>query len=107
MSAAAEQVWASIAATELARPHVATGTGFGKTPGLRISGKIYTMFMHGELVLKLPKGRVDELIASGAGKRLDTGRGRLMKEWVVLGPRTMLEWPALVDDARAFVSSQF
>ena len=36
----------------------------------------------GEFVVKLPKGRVDALVASGAGERFDANRGRPMKEWL-------------------------
>lgn len=51
------------------------GTGFGRSEGLRVSGRIFAMLVKGELVVKLPKGRVDELTASGVGHRSDPGHG--------------------------------
>lgn len=52
----------------LADPDVSQGTGFGTTPGLRVGTEIFAMLgRDGELVVKLPKGRVDRLVASGLG----------------------------------------
>jgi hypothetical protein len=53
--------------------------------------------------VKLPKQRVDELIAAGTGTRFDPGHGRLMKEWVTVAPTRGEEWDALADEARRFV----
>jgi hypothetical protein len=78
------------------------GTGFGAS-GLKTGGKLFAMLAKGELVLKLPKQRVDELIASGAGTRFDPGHGRVMKEWVTIAPSRGAEWAALADEARQFV----
>jgi hypothetical protein len=36
------------------------------------------MLSKGEMVVKLPKQRVDELIASGTGTRFEPGHGRLI-----------------------------
>lgn len=100
-----EQVWESIVESELRRPAVTAGTGFGRTEGLRVGGRIFAMFMKGELVLKLPKDRVEELTATGVGHRFEPGHGRVMKEWVVIAPTAAGAWAALAEDARAFVSS--
>jgi hypothetical protein len=80
----------------------AGGTGFGAS-GLKVSGKLFAMLNAGELVVKLPRDRVDELIAAGTGTRFDPGHGRLMKEWVTIGAGRGDEWPALADEARLFV----
>ncbi|MGH8774479.1 MAG: hypothetical protein ACRDWI_04655 [Jiangellaceae bacterium] len=32
------------------------------------------------------------------------GHGRLMREWVALSARAAVDWPALVDEARTYVS---
>jgi len=60
--------------------------GFGSS-ALQVGGHIFAMVSSkGGLVLKLPKARVQELEAAGAGDKFDPGHGRLMKEWVVLSP---------------------
>jgi TfoX/Sxy family transcriptional regulator of competence genes len=52
--------------------------------GLRVGGKIFAMLVQGDLVVKLPRERVDALIAAGRGHAFDPRRdGRLMKEWLV------------------------
>lgn len=98
----AEKRFAYIAERELGTSDVTGGTGFGRSQGLRISGKIFAMLVDGELVVKLPRNRVEELSASGIGHPFDPGHGRLMKEWVVVSTRAGRRWPALVDEAREF-----
>ena len=99
-----EEVWAGIAETELARrPDVTAGTGFGKSRGLRVSGKIFAMFIQDELVVKLPRVRVDELVATRGARNFDPGHGRLMKEWAVSPTAAAQDWPGLVSEARTYV----
>jgi YjbR len=100
----AERLFASIAQSELSMPGVTAGTGFGRSEGLRISGKIFAMLVRGELVVKLPKDRVEELTASGMGHPFDPGHGRLMKEWVAVTPGASRRWRKLVEEAHAFVA---
>jgi TfoX/Sxy family transcriptional regulator of competence genes len=100
-----EQLWAPIARAELARRGVTEGTGFGRSEGLLISGKIFAMLVADELVVKLPKDRVDELVTSGVARRFDAGKGRPMKEWVTVPASASRRWRALVEEARAFVGS--
>jgi len=52
--------------------------------------------------VKLPRARVDTLVAAKQGERFDPGHGRLMKEWVVVEPGAG-DWLALAKEARAFV----
>jgi hypothetical protein len=85
-------------------PSVSKGGRFGAS-GLKVGGKLFAMLSKGELVLKLPKRRVDELIASGTGMRFDPGHGRLMKEWVTIGPRHGREWVELAEEAQQFVAA--
>lgn len=87
-------------------PEVNQGTGFGTNPGLRVGTKIFAMLGGGELVVKLPKERVDELVASGVGARFDPRRdGRLMKEWATIAVRHGRRWGRLADEALRFVRS--
>ena len=102
----AEERFASIAELELLVPGVTAGTGFGSNPGLRISARIFAMVVSGELVVKLPKGRVDELVAAGVARRFDAGKGRPMKEWASVDVAMSRRWRALVREARAFVGSR-
>jgi hypothetical protein len=77
---------------------------FGSS-ALRVNGRIFAMVSHGQLVLKLPAGRVAQLIASGAGGTYDAGKGRPMKEWVSLEPARQADWLDLAAEAMEFVRS--
>ena len=79
--------------------------GFGSL-ALKTGGKIFAMLVNERLVVKLPRHRVDGLVASGAGERFDPGHGRLMKEWLTIAPAHEDEWQALASEALAFVASQ-
>jgi hypothetical protein len=80
------------------------GQGFG-AGALITNGRIFAMrSSRGEFVVKLPRARVGELVASRAGKPFDAGRGRALKEWLALGPRSRADWSALAEEARVFVS---
>jgi hypothetical protein len=81
-----------------------TKKGFGKE-ALQIDGKIFAMLVRNRLVLKLPRQRVDELIALQQGDRFDPGNGRLMKEWVELESASNADWLVLTRESLAFVSS--
>src|SRR5438128_820593 len=95
----AERRFERLAQRFLDEPAVTRGTGFGSTPGLRVRGKIFAMSREGDLVLKLPKEEVDDLVASGAGVRFDAGKGRPMKEWVVVSARAGRSWAKLTERA--------
>jgi hypothetical protein len=73
--------------------------------GLKIGGRFFAMVVRGELVVKLPAARVDELEASGTGRRFEPGRGRRMKEWIGLRPDDAAACEAYMAEARGFVSS--
>lgn len=99
-----QQIWHPIAEAELATRGVKGGTGFGRSEGLRISNKIYAMLVNDELVVRIPKARVDELVDAGIGRRFEPSPGRVMKEWMTLPPAASRRWKALVAEARDFVS---
>jgi hypothetical protein len=61
--------------------------------------------VRGELVLKLPGGRVDALVAAGDGERFDAGKDKPMREWFVLSITSRKSWLALAKEAMAFVSA--
>ena len=77
------------------------GSGFGRG-ALRYRRKIFAMFVRGQLVVKLPGKRVDELVAGGHGERFDANKGTPMKEWFRLDPESELTWPALAREALDF-----
>jgi TfoX/Sxy family transcriptional regulator of competence genes len=104
-NARAEQRFDLLAVQFLADPTVTQGTGFGSSPGLRTTGKIFAMLVNSELVVKLPKARVDQLVASGTGGRFDPGHGRLMKEWATVALDSSESWERLAAEALQFVGS--
>jgi len=83
---------------------VGLGRMFSSSSVLNFRGKIFAMFVKGKFVAKLPKERVDDLVASGVGQHFDPGHGRLMKEWVALS-NARGSWVALAQEARAFAES--
>jgi TfoX/Sxy family transcriptional regulator of competence genes len=105
-----EQRFATIVEELLNNPDVtppANGRGFGSS-GLKVQHKIFAMLVRGNLVVKLPKARVDALVASGDGERYDPRHdGRVMKEWVVLAPTSKVEWLSLTREAMEFVASKY
>jgi YjbR len=100
----AERLFRDIGRKLLEEPDVAEGTGFGTNPGLRVGTKVFAMLGRGQLVVKLPEARVDELVAAGVAERFDPRRdGRLMKEWVTVPISERRRWRRLVDEALGFV----
>ena len=97
--------WARIEESELKLAGVTSGTGFGRSVGLRIRGKIFAIYDDAELILKLPANRVGELTDSGKGRPWGPGTGRIMKEWVAVSAAAGEHWPTLAAEARTFVGS--
>jgi TfoX/Sxy family transcriptional regulator of competence genes len=91
--------FAAVARAFARRPDVTEGKLFSAY-GLRVNGKIFAMFPRGQFVVKLPKSRVDELVASGNGQRFGPG-ARVMKEWICVD--TERDWIALAREAYAYV----
>jgi hypothetical protein len=103
----AEDRYAELVRAFLGQPGVSQqGRGFGSS-ALRIGGSIFAMLSsRGAFVVKLPRRRVDELVAAGDGDRFDPGHGRLMKEWLEVRPGSSLEWASLASEAKAFVGGE-
>ena len=96
-----------LSASLLNEPLVEPGSGFGAVPGLRVGRKIFAMQCRGQLVVKLPRHRVDQLVAAGTAARFDARRdGRLMKEWATIPIDHRDHWQPLAAEALAFVGSQ-
>jgi len=88
------------------RPGV-TGPGgarrrFGSS-ALKVNGSIFAMLTRDDLVVKLPRARVAELISEGAGRPFDAGKGTPMREWVVVTDQDLDSWRGLAAEALAFV----
>jgi hypothetical protein len=80
--------------------------GFGSS-ALKVKDKIFAMLVGGWLVVKLPRARVDALVAAGDGERFDPRHiGHVMKEWLVVAPGHEDEWRTLAQDAMRYVASQ-
>jgi TfoX/Sxy family transcriptional regulator of competence genes len=94
--------FAPVVAALAKTPGVTTGKMMASW-GIKVNGKIFAMMVRGKFVAKLPKDRVDELVASGAGSRFDPRRdGRVMKEWIELTGKEP-PWIELAKEACRFV----
>ena len=105
-----DERYAAVVASLTENPDVsfgsAGGRGFGSA-ALKVNGQIFAMLSSDErLVVKLPRQRVDALVAAGEGERFDPGHGRLMKEWLSLHPATEADWLHLAREAMGFVGSR-
>jgi len=73
----------AIAAALRDEPRVTIGKVFSSV-GLRVNGKIFVMVVRGNVVMKLPRARVAQLVADNAGQPFEPAPGRSMKEWITL-----------------------
>jgi hypothetical protein len=94
------------AAAALAHDDVTTGTMMG-FPCLRVSGAFFASCdrRSGDLIVKLPRQRVEQLIEAGAGQPFAPA-GRTFREWVLIDDRHQARWATLIDEARLFVMRQ-
>ena len=94
---------------ELAEPLLANGaeksTMMGH-PCLRINGDFFASLERrtGDLIVKLPAARVDEMIEAGTAEPFAPA-GRRFKEWALVTDRDEARWEQLLNDAIAFVAS--
>lgn len=79
--------------------------GFGSS-ALKVHGSIFAMLVRGQLVVKLPRDRVEALSAAGTGVPFDANKGRPMKEWLAVEGGDGETWVSLAGEAHAFVSSR-
>jgi hypothetical protein len=87
-----------------ADPEVSEALMMGR-PSLKRGSKMFGGFRDGELLLKLGRERVDELVSAGRARPFDpSGAGRPMAGWALIGEPTD-DWLALADEARAAVGS--
>ena len=100
-----EELFWELAAVHLATDGVEEGTMMGSRC-LRVGGE-FTGMIHsknGELILKLPRERVDELVASGKTEAF-APNGRVFKEWTLVPRSDRRTWKRLIDEAVLFAQS--
>jgi hypothetical protein len=99
-------VFGSVVAAFATDPQVTlpgTGKGFGSR-ALKVKKKIFAMMSSkAQFVVKLPTVRAAELVSLSQAAYFDPGRGRLMKEWIVVTGGEHL-WIPLAREARDFVA---
>ena len=101
--APAPPAWQDVLDTLGGNPGITRKGMFG-ADGLGLAGKYFAMTWKGALVAKLPRDRVDALVAAGHGVHFDPGMGRPMREWIQVAPGAY-DWVALSEEALAFVGS--
>ena len=92
----------------LAEPLISTGAAERGTmmgfPCLRTGGKFFASLHHqsSDLIVKLPRERVLELIEAGVGESFAPA-GRTFREWVAVVTPDEARWDGLIREAREFV----
>ena len=107
MSKNTDQIFDALVKVFDSDPNISQAKMFG-SPGLKIKGKVFAFLMKSKLILKLPKEKVDELIAAKKGRHFGhmfaPNNWKPMKEWVEVtldDERTCLK---LAQEAKDFVS---
>ncbi len=75
--------------------------GFGS--GLRVNGKVFAMPAKGNLVVKLPPERIEELTKTSQGEPYQYG-GKVAKGWFVVASETM--WEKYAQEAFKYISKE-
>ena len=86
-------------------PGHACSRGFGSS-ALKVNGSIFAMLTRNQLVVKLPRARVDALVCDGVGTPFTAGKSRPMKEWLAVVGEDEQTWRNLAHEALAFVGSR-
>jgi hypothetical protein len=76
-------------------------------PCLRVHEQFFASWDRrtGDLLVKLPEPRVDELVAAGQAHPFAPA-GRRFRQWAAIAPQHQSTWPARLDEALAFVGGQ-
>jgi hypothetical protein len=78
--------------------------GFGRT-ALKVNGSLFAMLPGDQLVVKLPRHRVAELIAARRGHPFDASRREMMSEWLCVDSDHAAAWRELAREAYDYVRS--
>lgn len=75
-------------------------------PCLRVGGQFFASFDRrtGDLLVKLPEERVDQLVDAGRAHPFAPA-GRRFRQWAAVSPTRRRSWPGLLEQALAFVAS--
>lgn len=98
-----EQFW-DLATPLLARPGVTRSTMMG-LPCLRTDGAFFASYDRrtGDLLLKLPETRVNDLIEVGHAHPFAPA-GRRFRQWAAIPPEGADTWTPLLDEAHTYVA---
>jgi hypothetical protein len=100
-----DDAWQDLVARTEGGP-VTRGTMFG-SQGLRTGTKFFAIRWHEQLVVKLPPGRLEELVAAGRGQVFEPMAGRTMNGWLLLqGADDPDDLDGLLAEGRAHVEAQ-
>jgi hypothetical protein len=101
-----EARFGALAEPMLAQAGVTRSTMMG-LPCLRIDGHFFGSFdrLTGDLLVKLPEERVEQLVDGGRAHAFAPA-GRRFREWAAISPTRRRSWPALLEEALAFVAAQ-
>lgn len=105
---AENRTYTAVVQALLVDPRVADSQMFGM-PTLKVGGKAFaSLWKNNDLVVKIGAPRVQELLKAKAGRQFDpSGKGRPMKEWVMIresAANPKKKWLALAEEAKAFVN---
>ena len=93
----------NIAEQLLVDENISKGTLMG-FPCLRVNGDFFATADHrtGDLIVKLSKNRVQQLIKEGIGQPFAPA-GRTFREWVLVAEHDTRSWKNLMQEAKIFV----
>lgn len=99
-----EVFWELIDELRAEDPRIEEGTIMGGRCA-RVAGEFLALvdFKDSGMVVKLPRARVDELIARGTGRSFAPA-GKVFREWVSIPRRDRRRWRSLLREGVAFVA---